>query len=140
MIAFHQINDETGVRMTYHDIRLKVIRVAQNLLNRGFKPRDVFGFLVENSDDLVPLMVASLCLACPMAPLHPMLSKDEIVRFFLKAKPTVVFCEISGCDQLSDALIELPFSVKVFTFGGQVDGFEPVENLFAETGEEDRFV
>lgn len=125
--------------MTYHDMRLKIIRAAQNLLKRGLKPRDVFGFLVENSDDLVPLMIASMCLACPMAPLHPMLSKDEIIRFFLKAKPSVVFCEISGCDQLTEALKELPFSVKVFTFGGQVDGFEPIEKLFGETGEENSF-
>lgn len=126
--------------MTYHDIRTESIRAAQNLLKRGIQPRDVFGFLADHSDHLVSIMLASMYLACPMATLHPMLSKEEIVRFFMKAKPTVVFCDVSGCNQLSEALKELPFKVKVFTFGGQVDGFEPVENLFIETGEENSFM
>lgn len=119
---------------------MESVCAAQNLLKRGIKPREVFGFLADHSDHLVPIMVASMCLACPMATLHPMLSKDEIIRFFLKAKPTVVFCDISACDQLNEALKDLSLNVKVFTFGGKVDGFEPVENLFAETGEENRFV
>lgn len=115
---------------------LKTVRAAQNLLKRGFKSHDVFGFMVDHSDYLVPIVMASACLACPIAPLHPMLSKDEIKRFFLKSKPSVAFCDVSACDQLIEALKELPFRVKVFTFGGQVNGIEPVENLFIETGEE----
>lgn len=126
--------------MTYDEIRLKAILAAQNLLNRGFKRRDVFGFLAAHSEHLVPILVASICLACPVAPLYSMLTKDEIVRFFLKTKPTVVFCDISAYDQLAEALNELPFSVKVFIFGGKLDGIEPVENLFVETGEEKDFV
>lgn len=100
----------------------------------------MFGFLTDHSDYLTPIFITSVCMSCPMAPLHPMLSKDEIVRFFLIAKPTVAFCDVCACDQLNEALKELPFSVKVFTFGGKVDGFEPVESLFAATGEEDDFV
>lgn len=125
--------------MTYNEIRLKAIRAAQNLLKRGFKRRDVFGFLADYSENLVPIFVASMCLACPVAPLYSLLSKNEIVRFFLQTKPTVVFCDIDAYDQLAEALKELPLSVKVFTFGGQVDSVEPVENLFVETGEEDQF-
>lgn len=115
------------------------IRIAQNLLKRGFKPRDVFGILTEHSDYLVPIIVAAACLACPIAPLHPMLSKDEIVRYFLKAKPSVAFCDVGACGQLNEALKELKFNVKVFTFGGRVDDLEPVENLLVETGEENDF-
>lgn len=134
------MNDDTGSQITYREFRLKTIRVAQNLLKRDFKPREVFGFLADHSDHLVPILLASVCLACPIAPLHQMLSKDEIVRFYQKAKPSVVFCDFGACDQLGEALKELPFTVKVFTFGGQVEGFEPVENLFIETGEENGFV
>lgn len=126
--------------MTYHEIRLYAIRAAQNLLKRGFKIHDVFGFLTDHSDYLTPIFVTSVCMSCPMAPLHPMLSKDEIIRFFLIAKPSIAFCDVGACGQLTDALKELPFSVKVFTFGGQVEGFEPVENLFVATGEEEDFV
>lgn len=129
--------------MTYHDIWLESVRAAQNLLKRGIKPRDVIGFIADYSDHLVPIMVAAMCLACPLAPLYVLLSKEDIVRFFRKTKPTAVFCDASACDQLVEALKELPFSVQVFTFGGhghQSDGFEPVETLLVETGEENCFV
>lgn len=125
--------------MTYNELRLEAIRAAQNLLKRGFKPRDTFGFLADYSEHLAPMMVAAICLACPVAPLYSMLSKDEIVRFYLKTKPMMVFCDINAYDQLAEALNELPFSVKVFTFRGKREGVEPVENLLEETGEEDQF-
>lgn len=126
--------------MTYHDIWLESVRAAQNLLKRGIKPRDVIGFIADYSDHLVPLMVASMCLACPMAPLYVLLSSEDIVRFYRKTKPTVVFCDMSACEALAKALKELPFDVKVFTFDGKFGGFERVETLLAATGEEDRFV
>lgn len=100
----------------------------------------MFGFLTDQSDYLVPILLAAACLACPVAPLHPTLSKDEIVRCFLKSKPSVAFCDVAACGQLTEALKELPFGVKVFTLGGQVDGFDPVEVLLMETGKEDDFV
>lgn len=140
MCIFPQIIDETGDQMTYNEIHWKSVRAAQNLLKRGLKRRDVFGFLADYSEHLVPILVASICLACPVAPLYSMLSKDEIVRFFLKTKPTAVFCDIDAYDQLDEALDELPFSVNVFTFGGQVYGADPVEDLFVETGDEHHFV
>lgn len=126
--------------MTYHDIWLESVRAAQNLLKIGVKPRDVIGFIADYSDHLVPMMVASMCLACPMAPLYVLLSKDDIIRFFRKTKPTVVFCDLSACDELAEALKDLQFDVKVFTFDGQFGAFERVETLLVETGEEDRFV
>lgn len=135
-----QVNDDTGAQITYREIQLKAIRAAQNLLKRGFKPREIFGFLARHSDNLVPIIVATICLACPMAPLHPMLTTEEIVGVFQKVKPSVVFCDFDACDQLIEALNELPFTVKVFTFGGQIDGFEPIDNLFIETDEEHSFV
>lgn len=121
-------------------MRMETIRAAQNLHKRGFKSRDTFGFLADHSDHLVSILMASMCMACPIAPLHPMLTKDEIVNFFLATKPSVIFCDLNACDQLDKALKELPFNVQVFTFGGQVDGHEPVDNLFVETGEENGFV
>lgn len=126
--------------MTYHDIWTESVRIAQNLLKQGIEPRDVIGFIADYSEHLVPLMVASICLACPMAPLYVLQSEEDIVRFFRKIKPTAVFCEVSACDQLKKALEELSFSIKVFTLSGQVDGFESVESLLVETGEEDHFV
>lgn len=126
--------------MTYNEMRMKTVRAAQNLQKRGFKTGDVFGFMVDHTDNLAPILMASLCLANKISPLHPTLSKNEIVRFFLEAKPSAAFCEVSACDQLLEALKELPFKVQVFTFDGYVNGCEHVDSLFVETGEENCFV
>lgn len=116
------------------------LRSAQNLLKRGIQSGDVFGFMIEHTDYLNPIILASLCLACPIAPLHPMLSKAEIIRILMKTKPSIVFCDVSAYYRLNVALKELPFKVEMFTFDGRIEGFEPIESLFVETGEEDRFV
>lgn len=126
--------------MTYHEIRLNAIRAAQNLMKRGFNPHDVFGFIADHSDHLVSIMVASIFLACPMATLHSMLSKEELILILQKSKPSAIFCDINACDQLEEVLDELPYNIQVFTFDGQIDGYESVECLFAETGEESHFM
>lgn len=137
---YSQINDATGVRLTFHDLWIKTVRAAQNLQKYGFKKGDVFGFMVDHTDHLVPILLAAMCMGCPAATLHPTLSKDEIVRSFLKAKPSAAFCVVSACNQLIEAVKELPFDVQMFIFDGRVDGFESVCSLFVETGEENRFV
>lgn len=92
------------------------------------------------SDHVASTLVASICLACPIAPMHPMLTKDEIVRNLKKSKPVVIFCDTSAYDQLEEALKELKSNVNVFIFGKRIDGLEPAENLLIETGEENNFV
>lgn len=119
---------------------MDTVRVAQNLQNRGVQSRQVIGFMAGMSAHVTSTLVASICLACPIAPMHPMLSKDEIVRNLKKSKPIVIFCDASAYDQLKDALEELKLNVNVFIFGDGIDGLEPVENLLIETGEENHFV
>lgn len=93
-----------------------------------------------NSDHLVPTVLASIGLICPIVPLCPILSKDEIVQILMKIKPPVMFCDKKFYDLVKEALKELKFSIKVFILDGHVDGVESVENLLKETGEEDSFV
>lgn len=75
-----------------------------------------------------------------IAPMHPMLTKDEIVRNIRKTKPVVIFCDTSAYAQLEEALKELKLKVDVFIFGKGIDSLESVDTLLAETGEEIDFV
>lgn len=136
-----QINDDTGRQMTFNEIRLNAIRAAQNLQKRGCKPRQKFGFMSGNNDDLFSILLASIGLACPIVPLSPILSKDEIVRILTKIKPSIIFCDAEAklFDLLKEALDELPFNIQVFTFEQHADDVDTVESLFKETGEENAF-
>lgn len=96
--------------------------------------------MAANSDHLASIVLASFCLACPVAPMHPLLSKQELVRVLAKTKPSVIFCDADVYNQMNEALEELSFKIEVFTFCGKVDGLEPVDNLLVETGDEPNFV
>lgn len=126
--------------MTFHEVRLMTIRAAQNLLKRGYEPHQVFSFMADNSDYLLPIFLATISLACPIIPLNTSLSKDEIIDILSKTKPVVVFCDAKNCAQMREALDKLKWNLKIFTFGGTVDGFEPVERLLDETEVENKFM
>ncbi|XP_037051846.1 uncharacterized protein LOC119085535 [Bradysia coprophila] len=135
-----QINDDTGVQVTYHELWLNTIRAAQNLLKMGFKPRQKFCFMIYNNDHLIPALVASICLICPIVPLHPMLSKDEIARILIQIQPVALFCEANLYDRIDEVLSEIGIDVKLFIFDEHIANLESVERLMDETGEEETFV
>lgn len=134
-----QINDDTGKQITFSEMRLKAIRAAQNLLNRGFKPRQKFCFFTFECDYVLTIILAAFGLACPIVPLCPILSKEELVRILTKLQPPVIFCDSEFYTLLNDVLNELRFDIKVFIFEDHVDGVEHVDSLFVETGEENTF-
>lgn len=119
---------------------MKATRAAQNLQKRGYKSRELFCFVAANTDDLLPIYLASIGLACTTVPLHSILTKDEMVPILIKVQPTVIFCDDSSYDQLNEALIELKLKSKIFIIGEPIDGIESAKSLFIETGDECNFV
>lgn len=137
---FFKINYDTGVMLTFKDLRLKTIRVAQNLQRKGFQHKDVFSFLAPNSDNLCPVVFASFSLGCPISPLHSELSKEEIVEHFMITKPKAIFCDVDSYTVVDGALKESNLNASIFTFNGQTASSEPIESLLIETGNEKKFV
>lgn len=119
---------------------LKTIRTAQNLQNRGVQSRQVFSFMVNHADYLTPVLLASMCLACPINAMHPLLSKQEIAQVLTKTKPTILFCAVDEYGRIEEVLQELKMNITVFTLDGNINGLESVEELFVETGTEELFV
>lgn len=126
--------------MTYHQLWLKTIRAAQNLQIKGFQSGQTFSFMVNHDDNLVPIILASLCLGCPINALHPLLSKQELISVLMKTKPSVIFCASNEYHRIEEVLIELKFDIKLFIFDETINGIESVESLFVETGIENQFV
>lgn len=135
-----QISDDTGIQLNYDEIRLKSIRAAQNLQQRGYRSKKVFGILAKNSHHLAPIVFASVYLGCPVNTLDPSFGKAELLHMLKTTKPTIMFCDIEFGDLVRECLIELDNNAKIFTFGGTNTHAEQVENLFVETHNEDIFV
>lgn len=135
-----QISDDSGIQMTYAEIRLKTIRAAQNLQSRGYNQKQVFGIMARNSHHVAPIFFASIANGMPINPLDPSFGKTEIIHMLSVTKPVLMFCDVKCYELLSECLKELGNAAKIFTFGGQSGSSEPVENLFHETHNENEFM
>lgn len=135
-----KITDDNGIQMTFDEIRTKTVRAAQNLQNRGYESKQVFGVLAGNSHHLAPIVFGSMCIGCPVNTLDPSFGKVEITHMLNIIKPVLMFCDAGAYDLLKECLTELENDANIFTFGGSKDGAEPVENLFLETHNEDNYM
>lgn len=138
-ICNQQISDDSGVKLTFNEIRSKTIRAAQNLQQRVCGTDNVFGIMVDNDALLAPIVFASLCLGCSINPLYTLAEKNEIIRMLKLTKPTVMFIDVKVYDIVQQCLKELFFDAKIFTFNGRRGHSEPVEYLFEENGMELEF-
>ncbi|XP_037052137.1 4-coumarate--CoA ligase 1-like isoform X2 [Bradysia coprophila] len=125
-----QINGTSGISVTFDDIRIRTIRAAKNLQKRGLSAKQIYGFVTKNHDDLASLVFASFSLGCTIYPIHPDFTKYEIVQKYQKIRPKVIFCDIGAYDIVVQSLTELKHTATIFTFDGEKDGSENVENLF----------
>lgn len=135
-----QISDDTGVRLTFDEIRVTTVRAAQNLQRRGFNTKQIIGLVANNSHHVTPIVFASMCLGCPLNAMDASFGKSELIHMLNTTRPLLIFCDIDAYEATADSLNELGVSATIFTFGGSKPGTETVENLFAETGEENVFM
>lgn len=135
-----QISDDTGIEMTFEEIRVKTVRAAQNLQARGYKSKQVFGLMARNSHLVAPIFFASISNGCPIVSLDPSFGRAEVIHMLSITKPVLMFCDIACCDILSECLRELGNQAEIFTFGGQQGESEPIESLFVETHKEHEFM
>lgn len=126
--------------MSYDEIRIKIVRAAQNLQNRGYKSKEVFTVLAKNSHHVAPIAFAAMAIGSAVNTLDPSFGKTELLHMFRTIKPVLVFCDVESYKLARDCLIELKNDAKIFTFGGSTDASEDVENLFVETHDEDNFL
>lgn len=106
----------------------------------GFEPRQMFSFMANHCDELLPIYLASVCMASPIVPLNESLSSQEIVNILRNTKPAIMFCNTDAYHCIKKLLTELEWNIKVFTFDGPIDDAEPVSNLLRKTGDQENFV
>ncbi|XP_055298411.1 uncharacterized protein LOC129566474 [Sitodiplosis mosellana] len=135
-----QISDNDGIELSFNEIRQKTIRAAENLLDRGYKPKQVFGLMAKNSHHVAPIVFGSISIGCPVNTLDPSFKKAELIHMLITIKPVLMFCDVGVYDLVSECLAELKNDAKIFTFGGSKGKAEPVEKLLLETHNEDYFV
>lgn len=121
-------------------MKIKTMRAVQNLQARGIKPGQIVEIVARNSHHLAPIVFASLALGCTFNALSTSSARNDIIHMLRITKPAVMFCDVENYELVKDCLAELGNKAIMFTFGGSVDGSEPVENLFTKTHKENQFM
>lgn len=136
-----QINADTGERFTFEEMRLKTIRIAQNLQRRGFNSKCTIATVAGNVPHLAPVVFGNICLGFSVVSMYTAMEKHCVLRMFKITQPRIIFCEVKVYDLMVECLAEVGISnVKIFTFDGIKGDSEAVEDLLHATGEESDFV
>lgn len=134
------MSDDYKVQTTFHELSLKTIRVAQNLLKFGFKSKNVMGIMTKNCTDVAPIVFASLCLGCPINPIDSTFGKNDLKSIISITKPNTFFCDVSVYNLLEACLNDLNITAQIFTFDGQRGKSIAIEMLFVESNNEMNFL
>lgn len=136
-----QIFHEESSQLTCEELRIKSIRVAQNLTRIGVKPDDVVGVICKNSNNVSFLFNGCVLIGAPINPLEPSFEKDDIKHLFRQTLPTVVVCEFDILPKVKEALSELKNEAKIFSMSTNNDkGSFKFSELLEPTGNEESFV
>lgn len=88
-----QVSADNGEAFTCREMRLRTIKIAQFLQEKGYEQGDVVGIVAANSENVAPLMFACWTLGLTINPLDPAMTEKQVIHMFSKTKPRVIFVD-----------------------------------------------
>ena len=135
-----EIHHEDDVRVTFAEIRLKSIRVAQNLIKSGLLADDVVGIVCKNQVNLTPIVYGCAFIGAPVNPLDVSFAINDIKQMFGQTKPKIVICDNDVYDNVKQALDAIESNAEIYLFNERISGIKCLDDLLEPTGHEDEFV
>lgn len=114
-----------GGRRTWGELGDRVGRVAGALLEEGLAPGDRVSVLLDNSPELLELILGTIQAGGVVAPLSPLASPPALAAMIDKARPRIL---LAGADLVTDDLRRAP---RLMAVGGAADGWEEYEDWLA---------
>lgn len=134
---FHDENRE----VTYKELRIASVCIAQNLIKFGIKTDDVVGVICRNSNEITFFLTACLLIGAPINPLDHSFTKDDIKHLFAQTQPKIVICDIEVVEKTQKALQELKLNSEIFvTAKKTTGGLRNIFEFMISTGTEEDFV
>ncbi|XP_055297009.1 probable 4-coumarate--CoA ligase 1 [Sitodiplosis mosellana] len=135
-----QINGDTGETLTKSKLRIRSIRCAQNLTKLGCTQDDRIGVSARNHHNLTPLLYGAIFNGSPICPFNALTVKYRIYVLLDRVRPSFIFCDADVLASVKEIVNNIGFSSKFFIVNGWADGYESIDSLMNETGDEDSFV
>lgn len=134
-----QINYDDESAMTCSELRLKMIRFAQNMKLIGIKEDDVVGVICSNSSNLMAYVNGIIQLGAILNPMFVGHSSSDLVNMFKQTKPKLVICDAEIYDKVSEVMNELQSDAPIYTSVSRIDGVPFIDDFLLKTGREDEY-
>lgn len=110
-----QICHDDGRELTCKELRVKSIRVAENLLKMEIKSNDVVGIVCGLSNEVSFLLFACIYVGATVNALDVSLGKEDYKQMFSQTLPKLVFCDSDIITTVREALTELKNDAQVLS-------------------------
>ncbi|XP_062548682.1 uncharacterized protein LOC134213551 [Armigeres subalbatus] len=136
-----QIDADTGREMTAAQMRLRAIRVAQNLTALGFRKGDMAAVVCSNSENLAPLVLGLWMVGIPFISLPVGFNGDDLGHLMGLVQPKLVFCDDAVHKMTLEGIGKgLKMKPVVFAVESEMESIRKVDELLEVTGKEEEFV
>lgn len=136
-----QLDTDTGVLLTAEELRLRIVRVAQNLSGLGFRRGDMAAVACSNSENLAPLALGLMVAGVPFIALPTVgFNGDDLGHLMGLVQPKLVICDDSVYKQVLDGAGKaLKMKPVIFAVESERENVRKVEELLQGTGTEGDF-
>ncbi|EDS27150.1 luciferin 4-monooxygenase [Culex quinquefasciatus] len=136
-----QLDTDTGVLLTAEELRLRIVRVAQNLSALGFRRGDMAAMACSNSENLAPLALGLMVAGVPFIALPTVgFNGDDLGHLMGLVQPKLVICDDSVYKQVLDGAGKaLKMKPVIFAVESERENVRKVEELLQGTGTEGDF-
>jgi acyl-coenzyme A synthetase/AMP-(fatty) acid ligase len=136
----HQINADTDKRTTCYEMRMRIIRIAQQLIKLGYKKGDIVGVMAANSDYLSALTIACLTVGMPVSCIAPNFNQTDVSKLLGITRPKVIFCDSNLIGLIKEAVEDLKLDSPICTLLEKADEHKFLEDFLVETENEHYFI
>jgi 4-coumarate--CoA ligase len=134
-----QISKSDDKAITCDEMRISMIRVAQNLAKIGIKEDDVVGIIVPQSHFTTSIIYGCIALGALINPLHPAMSETDISGVFAQTRPKIIICQPDAISKVQRALKDVDFNYRIYSTSTKSSLFLKAQNFIKPTGYEDSF-
>lgn len=127
-----QISDNNGVALTCKELRDRSVRLAENLVKKGYKFGDMIATISRNNHDVSAVIFGCNIIGAPINCLDPSFTVEELANLLNITRPKLVFCETFNLANVKTALEKVGVRAEIILVGDTLEGHEHVNSLFTK--------
>lgn len=125
-----QISDDTGVELTCSEVYKRSIIIAKHLRDKiKLKECEIIGFMVDNSENVTPCVLACLSMGYPLNPLATVMAEPDIIFMYSMTRPRVIFCDANLIEIIKNVVKKINLDCLIITVDEKVQGIEFVGEI-----------